>query len=145
MSEEMGTARRICSARNGMPSHAACLLHRHEPIFWVKLVFAAVLCASSFFPTIKIVQRVIEVKNAPAGQELAPWPSEKLAARMTSVINAELLAVCTIPLSATLMARGVGYAEWLPWYVGATPVVGALGGLTYKYVKEALDWKEDEA
>ena len=82
--------------------------YQHEPIFWLKLVFAAVLGASSFFPTIKIVQRIGEVKGSSPTASLAPWPSEKLAARMTSVINAEILAVLTIPLSASLMARGVG-------------------------------------
>ena len=34
---------------------------------------------------------------------------------MTSVLNAELLAFFSIPLAATLMSRGVGYANWLPW------------------------------
>ena len=34
---------------------------------------------------------------------------------MTSVITAELLAFLSIPLAATLMSRGVGYADWLPW------------------------------
>ena len=38
-----------------------------------------------------------------------------VAARMTSVLNAELLAFFSIPLAATLMSRGVGYANWLPW------------------------------
>ena len=94
---------------------------------------------------------------------------------MTSVITAELLAFLSIPLAATLMSRGVGYADWLPWQArgvalcrcpaladalpyadallpwasrcpallpwqaGAAPVVLALGGLGFKYVKEALD------
>ena len=42
-------------------------------------------------------------------QDVAIAPmSEELAARMTSIINAELLAIASIPLSAALMARGVG-------------------------------------
>ena len=69
--------------------------------------------------------------------------SAKLAGRLTSVINAELLAIASIPLAAALMARGVGYADWLPWQAGAAPVALALGGLGFKYVKEALDWQED--
>ena len=40
-------------------------------------------------------------------------------------------------------AGGVGYADWLPWQAGAAAVAAALGGLGYKYVKEALDWTED--
>ena len=50
--------------------------------------------------------------------------------------------VLSIPLAATLMARGVWYAEWLPWQAGAAAVALALGGLGYKYVKEALEWTE---
>ena len=38
---------------------------------------------------------------------------------MTSVITAELLAFLSIPLAATLMSRGVGYADWLPWQARA--------------------------
>ena len=70
--------------------------------------------------------------------------SEKLANRLISVINAELLALLSIPLAATTMARGVGYMNDLPWPVGAAPVALALGGLGFKYIKEALDWTEDD-
>lgn len=69
--------------------------------------------------------------------------SPKLIARLNSIINAELLAVVSIPLTASLMARGVGYAEWLPWQAGAAPVALAFGGLGYKYVTEALDWSDE--
>ena len=54
------------------------------------------------------------------------------------------MALLSIPLTAALMSRGVGYTEWLPWQAGAAPFGLALTGLGYKYVKEALDWKEDE-
>lgn len=64
---------------------------------------------------------------------------------MTSLINAELLMVGSIPLTASLMARGVGYMPNFPWQVGAGATVAALGGLGFKYVKEALDWKEPTA
>ena len=42
-------------------------------------------------------------------------PADRLVARMTSIVNAELLALASIPLTATTMSRGIGYAEWLPW------------------------------
>ena len=70
--------------------------------------------AASFFPTTKIIQRAVAKRNDPS---IAPM-SPKLVKRMTSIINAELLAICSIPLAASLMARGVGYAEWLPWQAG---------------------------
>ena len=57
--------------------------------------------AASFFPTTKIIQRAVAARgDAP----VAPM-SEKLAARMTSVINSELLALLSIPLAATMMSR----------------------------------------
>ena len=91
----------------------------------------------SLFPTTKIIQRSVAKRNG----DLVPM-SEELAARMTSLINAELLMVGSIPLTASLMARGVGYMPNFPWQVGAGATVAALGGLGFKYVKEALDWKE---
>jgi len=115
--------------------------YAHEPIFWFKLFLVAVMGASSFFPTTKIIQRSVEKRNN--GGVIAPM-SAALASRMTSIVNAELLAVLSIPLAATLMARGVGYAEWLPWQAGLAPTLLVLFGLGFKYVKEALDWAELE-
>ena len=118
-----------------------------------------------------------QVAQQRAGETPIEPMSPKLAARMTSIINAELLAIGSIPLAATLMARGVGYADWLPWEAGAAPAGLALVGLGYKcarkpflpthtpsithlpvprppllssacahnrYVKEALEWSEDD-
>jgi len=111
--------------------------YSHEPVFWLKLWLLSVMGAASFFPTTQFIKR-----NTGSS---SPGPmSAKLAARMTSVINAELLAVASIPLAATLMSRGVGYAEWFPWQAGAAPTVLTLAGLGYKYIKEGLDWQEDE-
>ena len=42
---------------------------------------------------------------------------EKLAARMQKIINGELLAIASIPLAASLMARGVAYQDTMPWQV----------------------------
>ena len=118
--------------------------YSHEPIFWVKMLLFTVMGSSSLFPTIKIVQRVIQKKNAEDGKGEKPAPiSAKLAARITKVVNGELLALCSIPLAASLMSRGVGYADGLPWQAGAAPVALATLGLGFKYTKEALSWTED--
>ena len=117
--------------------------YAHSPIFWVKMLLVAVMGAASFFPTTKIIQRSV-ARKGPGGEGVDPM-SAKLASRMTSIINAELLAIASIPLAAAMMARGVGYADWLPWQAGAAPVALALFGLGYKYIKEALDWTEGEA
>ena len=111
--------------------------YAHEPVFWLKIFFVAIFGAVSFFPTTKIIQRSVAKRNG----NLVPM-SEELAARMTSLINAELLMVASIPLTASFMARGVGYMPTFPWQVGAGATVAALGGLGFKYVKEALDWEE---
>lgn len=116
--------------------------YAHEPIFWCKMVLFAIMGSASYFPTIKIVQHAIAKKEATDRGESIPPPSPALVKRMTSIVNAELLAVASIPLAATLMARGVAYADWLPWQAGAAPVALALGGFGYKYAKEALDWQE---
>jgi len=118
--------------------------YSHEPVFWIKLVLVSVMGASSFFPTIKIIQQSVARRNAGDSSDSVAPMSPKLVGRMTSIINAELLALLAIPLAATLMARGVGYADWLPWQAGAAAVVLALGGLGTKYVKEALEWTEEQ-
>ena len=99
--------------------------------------------AASFFPTTKIIQRAIAVRDAEKRGEAVPPMSPALVARMTSIINAELLAVASIPLFASLMARGVLYSDSMPWQLGALPVALTVTGLGYKYVKEALDWTDE--
>ena len=61
---------------------------------------------------------------------------------MTTIVNGEILALCSIPLAATLMSRGVGYAEWFPWQAGAGAVAASVFGLSFKYSREALSWQE---
>jgi putative membrane protein len=114
--------------------------YKYEPLFWVKLSLLGVMGASSFFPTTTIIRRAIEKRNNGA----YPPMSEKLAGRMTSIVNAELLALGSIPLFATLMSRGVLYTESIPWQAGAGVLAVSFGGLAFKYVKEALTWVEDE-
>jgi uncharacterized membrane protein len=116
--------------------------YQHEPIFWLKMTLLAVMGASSFFPTTMIIRRALDKRALPAGAPPPSPMSPKLVSRLTSIINAEILALASIPLAASLMARGVGYAEWLPWQAGAAPVALALAGLGTKYVQEALNWTE---
>ena len=114
--------------------------YSHEPLFWFKLALVGIWGASSFFPTITILKRVVEQRET----GVYPPMSEKLANRMTTVINAELLALAAIPLSATLMSRGVFYTGDFPWQLGAALVVVSFGGFGFKYVKEALTWTDDD-
>ena len=112
--------------------------YAHEPLFWLKMSLLAVVGSASYFPTIKIIQRGAAKRD---GGDVPPL-SPALVKRMTSIVNAELLGVLSIPFVATLMARGVFYVDGFPWFVGALPVVGCAGFFGYRYATEALDWKK---
>jgi len=122
--------------------------YSHEPIFWLKMAFLGVFGALSFFPTIIIIQRLVKIQQQRQQQGegsilLIEPMSEELASRMKKVLNAELTALACIPLTATLMARGVAYTNDVP-----TEILGPIGfavvtaGAVYKYVKDAITWKE---
>merc|ERR1711862_131520 len=112
--------------------------YSHEPIFWMKMVGVAVFGAASFFPTTKIIQRSVDQRVG----KFTPM-SERLAERLIQVLNAELLALFSIPLLATLMSRGVAYSDTFPWQVEAAFVPIVLITLGTKYVREALDFTDD--
>ena len=112
--------------------------YSHEPIFWVKMIGVSIFGAASFFPTTKIIQRSIDQRFG----KFQPM-SERLADRLIQVLNAELLALFSIPFFATLMSRGVGYTDNFPWQVEAAFVPIVLVSLGTKYIREALDWRED--
>jgi uncharacterized membrane protein len=114
--------------------------YAHEPLFWLKLSFAGVLAGVSLFPTITFVRRGSKIFK---DEEIEPM-SEKLAKRMQSILNAELSAIASIPLLATLMARGVGYTDGFPWQAGAALTGLAILGSGFVYAKQALTWTEDE-
>jgi uncharacterized membrane protein len=116
--------------------------YSHEPIFWIKMSLVAIYGAATFFNTTKIIQRAVDKRNN--GGALVTPMSDKLAARMVQLCNAELVALFLIPLSATFMARGIWYSQTFPWQAEAAGCVLIVGGLGYKYIKEALDFVEDD-
>ena len=97
--------------------------------------------SASLFPTIKIIQRALGKRNE--DEEVAPM-SEAMANRITTILNGEILALCSIPLAAAMMSRGVGYMGTMPWQAGAAPVALAVVGGGVKYAKEALSWEEKD-
>ena len=114
--------------------------YSHEPIFWLKMAFLGVFGGLSLFPTITIIKRSVALQT---GQELAPM-SEKLANRLKSVLNAELSAIAFIPLTASLMARGVGYVDGFPTQIVGPALFAVItAGACYKYAGDALAWKEE--
>ena len=83
-------------------------------------------------------------KGARKNDEVVPPLTDKLAARLHQVINAEITAILSIPFLATLMSRGVWYWQDFPWQVGLVLSIAATGGSFYLYGKQALTWTEDE-
>ena len=114
--------------------------YSHEPLFWLKLALLGIFGGLSLFPTITIIQRTVQIQQAGTIEPM----SEALAARMKQVLNAELTALASIPLTASLMARGVGYMDDFPTQiVGPTLFALITAGAVYKYVKDAISWKEE--
>jgi putative membrane protein len=113
--------------------------YSHEPVFWLKMTFLGIFGALSLFPTITIIQRSVKIQQEGTIEPM----SEELAQRMTSILNAELSALAFIPLTATLMARGVGYVEDVPTQIVGPVLFGIVtAGSVFKYVKDALSWDE---
>jgi hypothetical protein len=67
-----------------------------------------------------------------------------LVARLQQIINAEITAVLSIPLVATLMARGVWYWDDFPWPAGLALAILATVGSFFIYGRQALTWTEDD-
>ena len=114
--------------------------YAHEPVFWLKIALVGILGALSFFPTTIIIQRAVAARQSPNGEYTEM--SETLASRLTKILNAELTALASIPLTATIMSRGIGYNENFPWPIEAAGAAVVFLGLGYKYVKEALDFED---
>mmetsp|Transcript_16443 Transcript_16443/g.33689 ORF Transcript_16443/g.33689 Transcript_16443/m.33689 type:complete len:297 (-) Transcript_16443:129-1019(-) len=113
--------------------------YSHEPIFWLKMTSLGIFGALSLFPTITIIQRSVKIQQEGSIEPM----SEELAKRMTSILNAELSALALIPLTATLMSRGVGYVDGFPTQIAGPALFGVVtAGAVYKYVKDALAWDE---
>lgn len=114
--------------------------YSHEPIFWLKMTFLGIFGGLSLFPTITIIQRTVKIQQEGSIEPM----SEALADRMKRVMNAELTALATIPLTATLMSRGVGYVNDFPTQIVGPVLFGLVtAGAVYKYVSDALSWKEE--
>jgi putative membrane protein len=118
--------------------------YSQEPLFWVKIALLGVFGASSFFNTGILLKRV-SMKRDTASQAIVPPMGEKLVARMHQICNAELTALAFIPLTATFMARGVGYNASIPWQAEAFVALAIFAGLSYKYIKEALEFEDSPA
>lgn len=115
--------------------------YSHEPLFWLKMTFLGIFGGLSLFPTITIIKRSVKIQLEGSIEPM----SEKLADRLKSIMNAELSALAFIPLTATLMSRGVGYVDDFPTQLVGPGFFGVVtAGAVFKYVKDAFTWEEDE-
>ena len=74
-----------------------------NPIFWIKVSLYILVGLLSLYPTTTYILWAI-----PLRKNKLPQISEKLVKRFKLIITTELIGFATIPLFATLMARGVG-------------------------------------
>ena len=77
--------------------------YTENPIFWTKIIVFALVGSLSLYPTITYILWAI-----PLSKNKLPEISENLVKRFKFIITTELIGFATIPLFATLMARGVG-------------------------------------
>ena len=77
--------------------------YTQNPLFWWKVGLYLSVGGLSLYPTVTYILWAIPLRNG----EL-PKVSETLAKRLGWIINIELMGFASIPLMATLMARGVG-------------------------------------
>lgn len=76
-----------------------------NPIFWVKVALYVLVGLLSLYPTITYILWAI-----PLSKNKLPEISNNLVKRFRFIITTELIGFATIPLFATLMARGIGTA-----------------------------------
>ena len=74
-----------------------------NPIFWIKVSLYIVVGLISLYPTTTYILWAI-----PLSKNKLPELSDNLVNRFKLIITTELVGFATIPLLATLMARGIG-------------------------------------
>ena len=77
--------------------------YTQNPLFWTKMVVFGVVGSLSLYPTITYILWAI-----PLSKGELPNVTTNLVSRLKLIINIELVGFASIPLLATLMARGVG-------------------------------------
>ena len=74
-----------------------------NPVFWIKVSLYILVGLLSLYPTTTYI-----LWSIPLSKNKLPKISENLVKRFKWIIMTELVGFATIPLFATLMARGVG-------------------------------------
>ena len=79
--------------------------YSQNPVFWIKIVTFALVGSLSLYPTITYVLWAITLSKGDL-----PNVTQNLVSRLRLIINIELMGFASIPIFATLMARGIGLA-----------------------------------
>ena len=77
--------------------------YTQNPIFWAKVTIFALVGSLSLYPTITYILWAV-----PLSKGTLPSVTENLVSRLRLIITIELVGFATIPLLATIMARGIG-------------------------------------
>ncbi len=77
--------------------------YTHNPVFWIKVGLYIFVGLLSLYPTTTYILWAI-----PLSKNKLPEISKNLVDRFRFIITAELIGFATIPIFATLMARGIG-------------------------------------
>ena len=77
--------------------------YTHNPVFWIKVGLYIFVGLLSLYPTTTYILWAI-----PLSKNKLPEISKNLVDRFRLIITAELIGFATIPIFATLMARGIG-------------------------------------
>ena len=79
--------------------------YTENPIFWTKIVVFGLVGSLSLYPTVTYILWAI-----PLSKGNLPEVKSSLVSRLRLIINIELVGFASIPLLASLMARGFGLA-----------------------------------
>ncbi len=77
--------------------------YTQNPIFWTKMIAFGLVGSLSLYPTVTYVLWAFPISKG----EL-PKVNINLVSRLKLIINIELVGFASIPLLATIMARGIG-------------------------------------
>jgi putative membrane protein len=77
--------------------------YMHQPVFWAKVVVFATVSVLSIYPTVSFLRWIGPLRN-----QKPPMITLPQVNRLHWFIRLELLALVTIPLLATMMARNIG-------------------------------------
>jgi putative membrane protein len=120
------------------------IYYTHQPFFWVKMGIVGYDLGLSLFVTILVIQRTVSL-TINDGVILTGPMSTQMAQRIREITGTHLKALCVMPLTATLMSRGVGsgfvdYTSTNVPTVGSVLVVIITIAACIVYSLEAINW-----